>query len=308
MSATAVRAVLERSKSKATERVVLVVLAEAVNEAQVKAGQPWDAWPSRARIAALANLADEKQVQKYLRRLEALGEVHATGATKGKGIRIYRLTLPEAAQLDLVDGDDQIPNLGPDSNSSSVGGQIRPPKGGQIEPPGGSDSTPLGGQIRPPEPEGNKEVEPEEKNRTETRRSAPVAAAAIAVPDDLPSLGDEQLTYTDYYDAACILDSLNRLREAKAGQRVEPWVMVNHWGELTQNGRVLVNRLWQNEGLVVDDFIRIAERCFAGNPKWWQGKPLESAAGIFARGCWEFAQSYDPERDDGDDDKREDWF
>jgi hypothetical protein len=272
---------MERSRSRGTERVVLLVLAEAVNEKQVAAGGPWDAWPSKDRIAARANLqpdkhGKQKRVQECLRSLSAIGEIVWTGETVGKGIRVYRLTLP-----------DQMPI------SEGLGVDIATPKGVDGATPGGGQSNPKGVDIATPEPEGTGIRTGREEPDT-TRRFAPAAAATV--PDDLPYYDEKRIDAIEFLDGEAMVAALNEMREKRSGKPVMPWRFLTPSGKLSPHGRAIIGCLGEFPGYDVDQFISYARKCFEGDPSppWWKGEEPQSAGAVFGKRIFYSVLKYTP--------------
>jgi len=108
VSITAIRQVLAQSRAKGTTRFVLVILAEAANEAKVTRGDPWEVWPSQATIAAKAGVSP-RAVRRHLVDLVSLGEIREVGRV-GRGCVRYEITLavPEPrTEASRVDGSVQ---------------------------------------------------------------------------------------------------------------------------------------------------------------------------------------------------------
>lgn len=88
MSVQALSWVLEESKSKGTDRLVLIALANHLGYRNEEQG----CWPSVRLIAHEAGGIDEQTVRRSLKRLEALGELVVTRSDGGRGnTNLYRL-------------------------------------------------------------------------------------------------------------------------------------------------------------------------------------------------------------------------
>jgi hypothetical protein len=94
MSITVIRDVFDRSAAEGPVLLVLLALAEAVNEAKVQRGEPAEAWPSQETIAAKVNLSP-RAVRRHLKGLLELGELRQVGKV-GRGCIVYEITLPDA--------------------------------------------------------------------------------------------------------------------------------------------------------------------------------------------------------------------
>ena len=307
MSWEATKAVVQHSKATGAALGVLHALAERVNQKRSERGEPWEAWPRKDLMAAGANCKPD-HVKTCLRQLEAAGEIRWTGKTFGKGVRVYLITLPkpmdddEYAEMVWKASRDQSPIPDQIPISDPEGGSVDTPKGGSVDTLGGACRPPEGVPVDPPEPEGEPEEEQETRNRTKTSITEDSVKSALAmiagsvprVPDVLPMLGKEQMTAMDFYDATAILDALNGLREQRAGERVKPWALRGPKGNLTPDGKVIVNRLWMSQEHDAGSLIGIAEKCFQGDPPWWRGEEPKSAAAVFAEKVFESATVYTP--------------
>jgi hypothetical protein len=155
-------------------RLTLVLGCEMVNEKRVQAGKPWDFWAKQETLARLVGVTD-RQLRRILRTLEQSGVIADTSERVGKGVIKWEV-LGERLWADTdvrpdtdVRSDDDTGHGCPPARTSVTD---RPDAG--VHPPG---------HQRPTEPEGNpKELQPEDE-----RGSAPSAADAHALPDDLRS-------------------------------------------------------------------------------------------------------------------------
>lgn len=105
MSVKVMAWVWDHSEAKGMARLVLLAIADHADD------ERWSAWPSVARIAAKVKIS-ERTVQRYLRSLEALGEV--TVAAKQGGSNRYTIhprqaVTPTGGHPDNVTGGDKRP-------------------------------------------------------------------------------------------------------------------------------------------------------------------------------------------------------
>jgi hypothetical protein len=87
MSLSAVRVVWDRSKSRGTARLVLLAIAEFVNEQRGHI-----AWPGIATLAKRVR-SSERQVQRVIRALEKSGELQVFRNAGPKGTNQYRILI-----------------------------------------------------------------------------------------------------------------------------------------------------------------------------------------------------------------------
>lgn len=110
MSAKQVRRVLEHSQSRGGTRLVLLVIAEHAHD------DGTGSWPSKSTMAREANMKP-RQVQRNLRELEAMGEVHiAPQAGGSKHTRTDRR--PNLYTITLADGESPTTPRAADGESS----------------------------------------------------------------------------------------------------------------------------------------------------------------------------------------------
>lgn len=158
MSGPLVGEVLASSKASPTARLVLIILAEAVNDKRLDAGLPAEAWLSQGKIAQRAGLSD-RQVRRRLAELKELGEIEDTGQRKGRGAVVWEIVPVGRTPASGV--DTSVRGERADEHETEHVGRERPP--------GRTDATalrtPASGVPRTPastEPEGEPEVvEPE---------------------------------------------------------------------------------------------------------------------------------------------------
>lgn len=113
---------LRNSQSKLGDRLVMLTLAEAAHDDGTKA------FPKVATIAARANLS-ERQVQRCLRNLVALGEIEATGKTRS-GTVIYSIT----GYIASLRGDNMSPPSEPGVTPTSPPGVTPTSPDPSVEP------------------------------------------------------------------------------------------------------------------------------------------------------------------------------
>lgn len=170
MSITAICQVLAQSRAKGTTRFVLVILAEAANEAKVTRGDPWEVWPSQATIAAKAGVSP-RAVRRHLVDLVLLGEIREVGRV-GRGCVRYEITLavPEPrTEASRVDGSVQG-----EAQASLDPGRNRP-GGRTLLPRPRTEASAVPRTEASAEPEGEPELL--EQEETESVAGAPDALA-----------------------------------------------------------------------------------------------------------------------------------
>lgn len=91
MSYEATDAVLKQSRSRGTERLILLVLATHANP------ESGEAWPSISTLAT-ESMMGERQVQALIRRLQVAGELTIQEGRGRKNTNTYRLTCLERVQ------------------------------------------------------------------------------------------------------------------------------------------------------------------------------------------------------------------
>lgn len=158
MSGPLVGEVLASSRARLGARLVLVVLAEAVNERRLKAGEPPEAWLSQGKIASRAGICD-RAVRRHLTELMRLGEIEDTGRRKGRGAVVWEIVPVGRTPASGVDASVRGEN--PEGGETEHVGRKRPP--GRTDAT--ADRTPASAVPRTPastEPEVEPEVlEPE---------------------------------------------------------------------------------------------------------------------------------------------------
>jgi len=101
MSFRVVQAVWDRSTRRGTERLVLLAIADSVND-----NQGGVAWLAVAKLAKKARLS-ERQVQRHIRALQKSGELQVSLGAGPKGANLYKICLsaenPERGE-DIVTG------------------------------------------------------------------------------------------------------------------------------------------------------------------------------------------------------------
>jgi helix-turn-helix protein len=149
MALSASLAVWKHSKAKGNERLVLLALADHVNEERLQAGYPWEAWPSQPTLAAWCHCS-RSTVQLALAALTEREEIRDTGARKLRGTIVWELLLPDltenrsggdAPSPDLTDSPYDLTDSGDDLTENRA-----------------SPDRPVGN-----EPEGTQKEEPEKK-------------------------------------------------------------------------------------------------------------------------------------------------
>jgi hypothetical protein len=116
MSLNAVQAVWDRSARRGTERLLLLTIADFVNE-----GKGGVAWPGVSKLAQRTRLS-ERQVQRKIRALERSGELQVSRGAGPKGTNLYRICL---SAEDPDRGDDIVTR----ANSSKEAVSSAPSKG-----------------------------------------------------------------------------------------------------------------------------------------------------------------------------------
>ena len=116
MALTALQAVWEHSKATGNARLVLLALAEHVNEQRIKAGYPWEAWPSQSTLARMCGCS-RSTIQLALEKLVELGEIADTGERRKRGIIAWEIVLEASDLTDSESGHDDMT----DSRSGSEG-------------------------------------------------------------------------------------------------------------------------------------------------------------------------------------------
>jgi hypothetical protein len=179
MSYTVFEACLEpeRRRCGAAELSTLLALAAHVNQKDTERGWEWLAWPSQALLAGELGLSD-RQLRRKLTCLKEVGDIRETGEIKGRGIKVFEITLrPRSEDVSSVDEAD------PPSEDRSDPTRVDETDRGRIRPADRTDpvTTPdiFGhdpGRIRPPEP--GEPNEPELKPEV-TRAPAREATPAV---------------------------------------------------------------------------------------------------------------------------------
>lgn len=86
MSIDAIKSVFERSVSSGSDRVMLLAIAEHLNEKGL-------CWPSMERLARMCNTSP-RQAIRLVENLRQLGELAVQRSAGPKGANLYRVTLP----------------------------------------------------------------------------------------------------------------------------------------------------------------------------------------------------------------------
>lgn len=89
------REVIECSRQTKLRLLVLLELADAVNEQRLQAGYSMKAWPSQGLLAWRLN-SSRRSVARALEELEEAGEIQDTGERKGRGTVVWEITLPDS--------------------------------------------------------------------------------------------------------------------------------------------------------------------------------------------------------------------
>ena len=103
MAITATKAVWAQSRATGNTRLVLLALADHVNEQRLQAGYGCEAWPSQSTLAKMCR-SSRSTVKLALRRLVELGEIVDTGERKRRGTVVWEINL-DAASADLADSE-----------------------------------------------------------------------------------------------------------------------------------------------------------------------------------------------------------
>lgn len=213
MAVMATDAWTARSRSKGMARYVGHLLCDYVNQSRAEAGYDWEAWPSQGTLAKKANCSS-RAIRRALAELKRIGEIEDTGRFKGRGCRVYAITLPEPTPDGSVQGEESPPRTevsGVDGSVQGEGvksgqvGRDRPPgrteaPGGRTEVSGGADGSVRAGRTEAStEPEGNPEQEPEEEPEGEhgSGASLPDVLSSSSPPTSLannsgPALADDR--------------------------------------------------------------------------------------------------------------------
>lgn len=125
MSHVVVSWVLDQSKSRGADRLVLLVIAEHANDNGA------NAYPSLTRIAKRANM-DKRTAQRSIRALVASGELKVSDSTGPQGVHRYRVVMPRGWR-DTTPRGETPPVTGhpgdtPPVASDPAGGGDTPPK------------------------------------------------------------------------------------------------------------------------------------------------------------------------------------
>lgn len=109
MSVSAVRAVLDRSQTRAGCRLVMLVLAEHADHQGV-------AWPSVATIAAAASLST-RQVKRCLAECVRVGELTVVARSSQHHATRYQISIPEVTPMSPLEDSPEVtpasPLIGP---------------------------------------------------------------------------------------------------------------------------------------------------------------------------------------------------
>jgi DNA-binding transcriptional MocR family regulator len=228
MALTATKAVWKHSEATGNARLVLLALADHVNEQRVQVGDPWEAWPSQNTLARICNCS-RSSVKRALEELRELGEIEDTGERKLRGTVVYEILpdlLPDMAHsgpggaaenVDLAHSAPDLAHSGTDlAHSEDYLAHSGPPPGSTVNH----------------KPEENQKLEPEERTRRE-HRSAPPAAETDDVsspvsdngadpnnPDSTDLPADPQVTQAKQ-PQACREAEENEILDELAGLRDE---------------------------------------------------------------------------------------
>lgn len=131
MSVEASRAVWRYSKSRGTERLVLLALAdEASDEGEVSAYRRSQAW-----LARKVNVTTVETIRKACRALESLGELETTEAGTGRSPSNYLITLPGLTRPEPATTGggkaDRAPNNQRGGPPTTGGATPQPPEGAE---------------------------------------------------------------------------------------------------------------------------------------------------------------------------------
>jgi hypothetical protein len=184
MAVTATKAVWERSRSTRSTRLVLLALADHVNEQRIQAGYPWEAWPSQRTLARLCNCS-RSAVQEAIERLHELGEIADTGERRHRGTIVWEV-LPDldwTADRSSDPDDDWTGERSRETGETTTG-----PESGHVTGRF-SETTGPGSPTTGPLPGHKPVVEPEEQKNQKIEKGRSPSA-----PDLLPT--DSQITDT----------------------------------------------------------------------------------------------------------------
>lgn len=122
MAVMATDAWTARSRSKGMARYVGHLLCDYVNQSRAEAGYDWEAWPSQGTLAKKANCSS-RAIRRALAELKRIGEIEDTGRFKGRGCRVYAITLPEPTPDGSVQGEESPPRTEVSGVDGSVQGE-----------------------------------------------------------------------------------------------------------------------------------------------------------------------------------------
>lgn len=133
MSFRTVEAVLERSRSRGSARMVLVVIAECANH------DGSEAWPAVETIAHRAGIS-RASVFRQIKALTELGELEVESKGGRSGCNRYRVTVQEASeegsQVETVSDRDSLSSeTGPSHSRSETVSRVRPEPSGTTQEP-----------------------------------------------------------------------------------------------------------------------------------------------------------------------------
>ena len=98
MSVTVTSEIWRHSQAKGSALLILLALAEHVNDYSAREGEAWTAWPSQTTLAAKCNCS-LATVKRSLAILRDLGEIEPVG-TRARGVVVYELLPPPVAQTE----------------------------------------------------------------------------------------------------------------------------------------------------------------------------------------------------------------
>ena len=98
MAVTATTAVWEGSSNRKC-LLVLLALADHINEKALQAGKGAEAWPSQGTIAKKCNCS-RSTVERALERLQLLDEIQDTGERRLRGTVVWEVLIDNLTQLD----------------------------------------------------------------------------------------------------------------------------------------------------------------------------------------------------------------
>lgn len=132
MSVTVTTQVWKHSRASGGALLVLLALAEHVNDYNAREGEDWIAWPSQTTLASKCNCS-VATVKRSLGALRDLGEIAPVG-TRARGVVVYKLLKPSLAQIEpghiepgSQEEDSQVAQSGDDlAHSANDLAQLEP--------------------------------------------------------------------------------------------------------------------------------------------------------------------------------------